>query len=147
MRELYAMGDTEGALVIAGSISRPSSRPSAPPELRDGAAAVDGTASIPVDVSIPIPIDVSLPLDHTLLQRPRTALALSTVARVVKSTAEISRLPIDHRAGFLLTCIEGSPTIDEILDVCAMPLREALELVLSLADLGIIELVERSARR
>ena len=62
------------------------------------------------------------------------------IPRVLLKPAEISKLPIDHRAGFLLGFIDGMQTMEEILDVCAMPPNEALELIRSLVDLGVIEI-------
>ncbi len=51
---------------------------------------------------------------------------------------QITRLPIDHRAGFLLAHIDGTQTMEEILDVCAMPRGEALDLIAELASLGVL---------
>ena len=68
-------------------------------------------------------------------------------ASAKRTPAEISQLPIDHRAGFLLTFIDGEQTIDQILDGCAMPLREALALIQSLATLGVSALSQRPLRR
>src|SRR5690606_6766712 len=41
------------------------------------------------------------------------------VPRVLVGPDEIAKLPIDHRAGFLLGFIDGMQTMEEILDVCA----------------------------
>lgn len=60
------------------------------------------------------------------------------VPRVVVPMEEITRLPIDHRAGFLLAHIDGTQTMEEILDVCAMPRGEALDLIAELASLGVL---------
>jgi len=54
--------------------------------------------------------------------------------------AEIAKLPIDHRAGFLLAHVDGMQTLEEILDVCAMPATEALALIAKLEKMGVIEL-------
>ena len=62
-----------------------------------------------------------------------------SVARIVRSAGEVSKLPLDHRAGFLLAHVDGIQTLDEILDVCAMPATEALELLAQLTDMGVIE--------
>ena len=53
--------------------------------------------------------------------------------------AEVSKLPIDHRAGFLLAHVDGMQTLEEILDVCAMPATDALELIERLKEMGVIE--------
>ena len=60
------------------------------------------------------------------------------VPRVVLPMDQITRLPIDHRAGFLLAHIDGTQTMEEILDVCAMPRGEALDLIAELASLGVL---------
>lgn len=78
--------------------------------------------------------DIS-PYGRTLSSRE-----LQSVPRVLKSVAEISRLKIDHRTGFLLAHVDGVQTLEEILDVCAMPPAEALSLIFGLAAMGAIEL-------
>ena len=62
-----------------------------------------------------------------------------SIPRSLKSLAEIARLPIDHRAGFLLAHVDGMQTLEEILDVCAMPAAEALALIANLKEMGVIE--------
>ncbi len=62
-----------------------------------------------------------------------------SIPRVVKASGELATLPIDHRAGFLLTRVDGTQTVEEILDVCAMSPDEALELMAKLRDMGVIE--------
>ncbi len=56
-----------------------------------------------------------------------------------KAAGDLSKLPIDHRAGFLLAHVDGMQTLEEILDVCAMPATEALELIDKLQKMGVIE--------
>lgn len=53
--------------------------------------------------------------------------------------AEIAKLPIDHRAGFLLAHVDGMHTLEELLDVCAMPATEALALIAKLNEMGVID--------
>lgn len=79
----------------------------------------------------------------TVPTKPTTAGALSlsrrqSVPRVVKTPAEIAALPIDHRGGFLLGVVDGMQTLEEILDVCAMPGSEALDVIQQLEALGVI---------
>lgn len=62
------------------------------------------------------------------------------IPRVKKSPGEIAKLPIDHRAGFLLAHIDGMQSVEEILDICAMPESEALDLIEKLETLGVIEM-------
>jgi hypothetical protein len=75
-------------------------------------------------------------------QDPSAGLTLTqrqSIPRVVKTPAEIAALPIDHRGGFLLGFVDGIQTLEEILDICAMPGPEALDLVVQLSHLGVIE--------
>ena len=51
---------------------------------------------------------------------------------------EVSLLPLDHREGFLLSLVDGVTSIETILDVCAMPADEALEILNSLVDRGVL---------
>ncbi len=73
----------------------------------------------------------------SFVSRPAAAVD-GRVPRVVVPMHQITRLPIDHRAGFLLAHIDGTQTMEEILDVCAMPRGEALDLIAELASLGVL---------
>lgn len=152
MRELYAKGDAEGALALATRLSE-STAPR---------AAADGSpeASIVVELGEPS-IDLSDPFGGLLLAEEEDALAARATApppaaspplaprlslterhsipKMLKSMGEVSKLKIDHRAGFLLTHVDGMQTLEEILDVCAMPATEALELIEELKEMGVIE--------
>ncbi len=52
--------------------------------------------------------------------------------------AEVRWLGLDHRAGFLLSCVDGSTTIEEIVDLSGMPKHEALRLLAELLDGGAV---------
>jgi hypothetical protein len=159
LRDLYAKGDAAGALMLASSI--------APPVMAEKSAADHPDASIVVEFGEELEIDVSLtgleppgasseappaaataPLDEIPIDvvpaystPPAAGLSLSqrqSVPRLVKTPAEIATLPIDHRAGFLLGFVDGMQTLEEILDVCAMPGPEALQLIEQLTSLGVI---------
>jgi hypothetical protein len=69
---------------------------------------------------------------------PPAANHLARVPRVAMKSRELSLLPLDHREGFLLSMIDGRTSIETILDVCAMPADEALQLLEGLADRGVI---------
>jgi hypothetical protein len=62
-----------------------------------------------------------------------------SIPRIVSSAGDVSKLPIDHRAGFLLAHVDGMQTLEELLDVCAMPAVEALELFAKLKEMGVVE--------
>jgi hypothetical protein len=82
-----------------------------------------------------------------LLTRPRMgAVPDETWARsmpgalvVLPSAEELKRLPLDHRAGFLLAMMDGSIDLDTLVEIAGMPREEALRLVRDLFDSGIIE--------
>ena len=49
-------------------------------------------------------------------------------------------LSIDHRAGFLLALLEEPTTIEELLEICGMPLLDALQVVQGLVERKVIAL-------
>src|SRR5438445_7995672 len=51
----------------------------------------------------------------------------SRVPRLAVPLEDLAVLPLDHREGFLLSLIDGTSTIESILDVCAMPFDEAVQ--------------------
>jgi hypothetical protein len=65
-----------------------------------------------------------------LSQRPEVAVAAS----------QLRWLSLDHRAGFVLSLVDGSSSVDEILDASGMPRLEALKLVVELVSERLIVL-------
>jgi hypothetical protein len=155
MRELYASGDADGALALAATLSMPPAHGADHP---DASIAVEiGEQSIDLDDPfgglIPIEVDPAarhtpaLPAPpapvHAAPTGPVAQLTLTkrqSIPRMLKSMGELSTLKIDHRAGFLLAHVDGMQTLEEILDICAMPPAEALELIANLTTMGVIEL-------
>jgi hypothetical protein len=149
MRELYAQGDADAALALASAVAT---------DLRTDGPSASGGESQELDLSDPfgglIPVDHEPLADYVpgdggtaiasvgrLSVPPLAAMTSQTgVPRLLKSAAEVAELPIDHRAGFLLAHIDGIQSMEEILDVCAMPEAEALELIEKLTSLGVIAL-------
>ena len=62
------------------------------------------------------------------------------VPRLAMAEGVISSLALDHRAGFLLSRIDGASSIDELLDVSGMPRLETLRLLCELVDQGVVAL-------
>lgn len=62
----------------------------------------------------------------------------SQVLRIVMSGEELRSLNLDHRAGFLLSCIDGMSSIDDILDVSGMRELEALRILFELVQENVI---------
>jgi hypothetical protein len=65
---------------------------------------------------------------------------LTRVPRLAVSTRELMAMPLDHRAGFIASFVDGTFTVEMILDACAMPADEALALLGELAARGVIVL-------
>jgi hypothetical protein len=59
---------------------------------------------------------------------------------VVNQAAYTGSVALDHRAGFLISLIDGMTTIEAILDVCAMPRWRALCVLADLIRGGIVKL-------
>ena len=60
------------------------------------------------------------------------------VPRVLVGPKDISKLPMDPRAAFILSHVDGFHSVEEIIDMCSMPESQALELIDRLHDLGVI---------
>lgn len=60
--------------------------------------------------------------------------------RVALDRAAVAALSLDHRAGFLLSIIDGTFTVQELLDVCGMPQMDALALLFELTERGVVAL-------
>src|SRR5580658_5824943 len=62
----------------------------------------------------------------------------SRIPKLAVGAGELKLLVIDHREGFLVSRVDGKSTIETILDVCAMPADEALEILESLVERGVL---------
>lgn len=79
------------------------------------------------------------PVEHV----PPTALTeaeLRSIPRVLKAPSELANLPLGPRGGFVLALMDGTQTVEEILDVCAMSTAEATEIIRNLESLAVIRL-------
>lgn len=68
--------------------------------------------------------------------------SLAQVVRVAVSGEQIRWLSLDHRAGFLLSLVDGMSSIETLLDISGMPRLEALRILYALLDQRVIELSE-----
>ena len=59
---------------------------------------------------------------------------------------EIRWLSLDHRAGFLLSCVDGRMTVEELIDVSCMSELDALRILCDLRDRGAIAMEVDQAR-
>ncbi len=153
MRELYARGDAAGALALASTLSHSVALPSnaSSADSPDASIVVEfGEQSIdlsdPFGGLIPFADDDPAPMSRAsataTVPPPAAQLTLTerqSIPRRLTALADMSKLKIDHRAGFLLAHIDGMQTLEELLDVCAMPAEEALALIANLKVLGVIE--------
>lgn len=71
------------------------------------------------------------------------------ILRVAMPPDEIRWLALDHKAGFLLACVDGISTIEEVLDVSCMQAFEAIRILHDFRELGVVEILPspRSPRR
>jgi hypothetical protein len=66
--------------------------------------------------------------------------ALSQRVRVAVPGDDIRWLSLDHRAGFVLSLIDGSSTVEELLDISGMNRLDALRILYTLFDQRVIAL-------
>jgi hypothetical protein len=63
---------------------------------------------------------------------------------VLRATADVAALavrPLDHRAGFLLSRIDGNVSIETLLEIAAMPRFDSLRTLSALLRDGLIRIV------
>jgi hypothetical protein len=65
---------------------------------------------------------------------------LSRVPVVTMGDTEMRAQPLDHRAGFLLSFVDGRETLETIVDASAMALDEVIAIVEDLRARGVITL-------
>jgi hypothetical protein len=116
MRERLAMGDHAGSLALAELILLSD------PDNLDAAECGE---------------DCRRSLETALIDRLGSLLRVPVLA--IPRTQLLARA-LDHRAGFLLSLVDGSSTLEMILDVCSMPEMDALRLVDELVRTGILAL-------
>jgi|SRR5579859_3628813 len=58
---------------------------------------------------------------------------------VVMTHEGLKRLPLNHRAGFVISLMDGSLDLDTIIELCGMDREEALGLVRDLYESGVVE--------
>jgi len=116
LRDRYAVGDFTGAMTIAEAVL--ADDPSNAEVLRYMESCRD-----------------------ILLQMYKARLgSLDRIPRIALPAEELRWLTLDHRSGFLLSCIDGTSTIEDILDVSGMPPLDTLRILYTLMQQQIIEL-------
>ncbi len=64
--------------------------------------------------------------------------AMKGVPVVAMAPHQLKRLPLDHRAGFLLSQMDGAVDLETLLTIAGMPTDEALRVIRDLYESGII---------
>ena len=57
---------------------------------------------------------------------------------VVMASDSLKRLPLDHRAGFVISLMDGALDLETIVELCGMERDEALGLVRNLYESGVV---------
>jgi hypothetical protein len=126
---------------------RSSNRPTIPPSFDVAAYARDSErksrASLPAGDEL---VDIT-PSEVRRISRPHTTKIISSEAWartvsgtpvVVMSPDSLKRLPLNHRAGFVLSLIDGAIDLETLVDLSGMERSEVLDLVRHLCDSGIV---------
>jgi hypothetical protein len=120
MRDRYATGDFTGALVVAEGLLE------ADPEHAEARRCHERCTEA---------------LSHMYLARLGSP---AQVVRVVLPNDQIRWLSLDHRAGFLLSLVDGTLSIEELLDISGMTRLDALRILYGLLDQRVIALCDRA---
>jgi hypothetical protein len=60
--------------------------------------------------------------------------------RIAVPLEEIRWLTLDHRAGFLLSLVDGQSTVEDLIDICGMARLDALRILVELHTRGVVAL-------
>jgi hypothetical protein len=145
--------DGGGALDLVGGSRSASTPPSNDPmvEMRDRYAVGDFTGALAMAekhlAEEPSNAEANryMVSCRDILTQMYTARLGSTaqVPKVVLAGDQIRWLTLDHRSGFLLSCIDGVSSVEEILDVSGMQPLDALRILCELMQQGVIEMRPR----
>lgn len=70
----------------------------------------------------------------------RPLVPMQAVPWLVVTHDELRQLPLDCRAGFIVSLIDGRCTVEMLLDMAGLPEDEVMALITQLVRLGAIEL-------
>lgn len=65
-----------------------------------------------------------------------------SLLRIAVPLTDIRWMTLDHRAGFVLSLVDGASTVDELLDICGMPRLDALRILVELREKGALTIVK-----
>lgn len=116
MQDRYAVGDFTGALVVAESIL------DANPDDEDAKRYAQSCREV-----------------LTQMYAARIG-PMDQIATVAVPPDQITWLSLDHRAGFLLSLVDGVSSIEEILDISGMSRLDALRIMYTLVQQNVVTL-------
>jgi hypothetical protein len=70
----------------------------------------------------------------------RSVVSLRAVPWLLVTYDDLRELPLDSRAGFVASLVDGKCTVEMLLDVSGMPEDETLDILRELVRLGAVEL-------
>ena len=116
LRDRYAAGDFTGALLLAESVLETE------PDHADAKRYAQSCRDVLVQM-------------YTARLGP-----LDQVVRVGVPPDQVRWLSLDHRSGFLLSLVDGTSTMEELLDISGMPRLDALRILFTLVEQQVIVL-------
>jgi hypothetical protein len=129
---------------------RSSERPTVPPGFDVAKYAKDSDAhlrKVKTKTRKDLPAATTPQSETRIATRPRIGFSLTdeTWARSMTGAPAIAiaderyrRLPLDHRAGFLVSRMDGTIDLETLIAVSCMPREEALRIVRDLYESGVI---------
>ncbi|HEY1691362.1 MAG TPA: hypothetical protein VGG39_04330 [Polyangiaceae bacterium] len=137
-----------------------SDRPTVPPSFDVERYAKESDAKLATARAVPVPA-VEEEFDPTVSGErltPQSAIRIATRPQlaavqtdegwarsmdgmpvVVMPADVLKKLPLDHRAGFLLSLMDGAIDLETMVEIAAMPRDEVLRLVRDLFESGVVD--------
>jgi hypothetical protein len=138
------------APIVYGEVAMPrmSEQPAAPPPFGTGECERDSEVHVKAARRTSKSAAPEMPQSETrIATHPKAGAAITDEAWahqtigepvVAMSSDQLRRLPLDHRAGFLLSLMDGTMDLEAVLDVSTMPRADALRVVRDLFESGVI---------
>jgi hypothetical protein len=95
----------------------------------------------PIPREEPVSVACSEEEDDDPARTPRPVdggIALASVPRLVAPPERLKALPLDHKAGFVLACIDGESNVQTLIDVSGLPPVDVVRTLERLVELGIV---------
>lgn len=125
---------------------RRSDLPTVPPPFNVDCFAKDSDAKLKA-ANLPAGDQQTLQSERRLVTRPAMGAAATDEAWARKMTGAIAtttpldqlkKMPLDHRAGYLLSWMDGTIDLDTLVEVSTMPRDEVLRIVRGLFESGVV---------